>query len=61
MAERKISEMSIEELLLYRQQLSEKLTEVEVYLRNKSGHGKVDSTQLEGQITFSQITSKEEV
>ena len=35
MSERHISEMSIEELNLYRQQLTQKLTEVDLYLRNK--------------------------
>ena len=35
MAERKISEMSQEELILYKEQLQMKLSEVDFYLKNK--------------------------
>jgi len=37
MAERKISEMSKEELILYREQLNRKLSEVNFYLNAKKG------------------------
>ena len=56
MAERKISEMSLEELKLYQQQLSEKLTEVNFYLRQASKY-----SNLGAQTTSSRVNAKEEV
>lgn len=50
MSERKISEMSIEELKLYQEQLSQELTRVNVALR-----------QQQQQIAASQTKSKETV
>lgn len=60
MAERKISEMSLEELKLYQQQLSEKITEVNFYLRQYASKG-INHTNLEAQCISSQVNSKEEV
>lgn len=34
MTEKKISEMSLEELILYREQLTEKISEIKFYLEN---------------------------
>lgn len=59
MAERKISEMSLEELKLYQQQLSEKLAEVNFYLRKASKCS--NGSNLEAQTNSSQLKAKEEI
>lgn len=57
MSERKISKMSLEELKLYEQQLTEELTNVKFYLRQYVSRGK--HTNLEKQILFSKENGKE--
>ena len=59
MAERKVSKMSLEELELYRVQLSEKLAEVNFYLRKKIARGR-KNTHSDSQIVSSEEIIKEE-
>lgn len=56
MSERKVSEMSLEELVLYKEQLTKKISEVDFYLRAASKY-----SNLGAQTTSSQVNAKEEV
>lgn len=58
MAKRKVSDMSFEELKLYKEQLETKLTEVNFYLQNCQ---KSNLCGLGKQIASSQTNAREEV
>lgn len=59
MAERRVSEMSPEELRLYKQELFEELTEVNFYLRQASKC--LNGSGLGAQCISSQVNAKEEI